>query len=192
MQALPVGRPNALRSQWIERSQFRMQGRPAFPFGTLIQFLPQGRIGGRQRRQPVLQRMEIQERPARKQRNAAAPLNILDQFAGIRAELPGGIRLPRVANVDQVMRGDRQNISGRLRRADVHVTVDHGGVHADDLAREALRQADRDIGLAGRGRPDDTQHEGSRVRSHLKLAHRPRENSRSSSCSVNVVQVGRP
>ena len=44
-----------------------------------------------------------------------------------------------------------------LGGADVHAAVELHGVGVDDLAAEALGQVEGEVGLAGRGRPDDAR-----------------------------------
>jgi hypothetical protein len=53
------------------------------------------------------------------------------------------------------MRHARAVRERRLRRADVEARVDLKRVAADDLARQPLGAAQRDLGLAGPGRSDE-------------------------------------
>ena len=77
----------------------------------------------------------------------------------------------------------------RLRRADVHAAIDHGGVDADDLEREA-RARDR---ARARSCPRPSAPSAGRQPAWSRAGgHRPRRNSRSSSSMPMNDQVGRP
>ena len=64
------------------------------------------------------------------------------------------------------MRRARSLFERRFSRADIEVPVDLHAVGAHDLAAEALGERDGELGLAGRGRPDD--HDQGRL---AEIAH---------------------
>ncbi len=146
---------------------------------------------------PVRQRPEIEHRAADQQRHACRGRGCRRSPRARRAaKAPGGIRLARVADVDQVMRHGAAFRRRRLRRADVHAPIHVRRVHAHDLERIAPGQRQRERRLAGARR----SHQADRVRGtsvaragHVAARrHRPRRNRRSSSSMRTKDHVGRP
>src|SRR5581483_2951277 len=72
-------------------------------------------------------------------------------------------RLGHVPDVEDVVGYALTLAHGELGRADVQAPVHLHRVGVDDLAAERVCQAQRQVGLAGGGRPDDRDYAGSHV-----------------------------
>ncbi len=187
------------------RASCCVQRRPAQLPRHGVDHEPDRRIGFRQVREPVLQRLEIQHGAAHEQRHAAGRGDARHQVDCLLAELRRGKTLGRVEDVDQVMRCLAPRAGVRLRGADVHAAIYLRRIDVDNLDREALRDRERHRGLAARRGTHEEEGGGSdcvtltgtgsallspspfRIDSYLPLM-----NIRSSSSSVTCRQVGRP
>ena len=107
-------------------------------------FFPDGQVGlvpGE--RAAFDQRIHIQARAARHDRDHAAAQDIL-RCSVRQLDIPrDGKRLARVTDIQQMMRHAAALRLGRLGCADVHPAVDLHGIGRDDLGMQPLRQCDR-------------------------------------------------
>ena len=190
LNTLRIVRLDAARGLRIERRELGVQRRPAALRGLGIDRSSHSRIRLRHIRESTAQCTEIEHRAADQQRQLAAGTDVVDRAPRVAHELPGRVRLQRIENVDEVMRMPAQHLARRLAGADVHAAIDHRRIDADDLQVVPLRQAQREIRLAGAGRPEDQRNR--RRAAPGRGAHRPRRNIRSRSPRLTYVQVGRP
>ncbi len=152
--ALAIGRRDARRRCGIDTGQLGVQRRPAARGGLVFDRQSELRIGGRQRRQAPFQCAKVQEGAADQQRHVAAGLDLRDQALRVVAKFARRVGLVRIANVDQVVRHGGARGGVGLGGADVHAPVHLAGVHADDLARQATGDGQRQRRLAGGGRTE--------------------------------------
>ena len=91
-------------------------------------------------KEAVKEGLEVQGSAADEKSDLAACLDVLHDASSL-VEPPGDAgRLPRVEDVEQVVRHPGALGGARLGRADVHAAVERHGVHADDLGAQALGQ----------------------------------------------------
>src|SRR6185369_14324975 len=111
---------------------------------------------------------QVEARPADENGERSPAGHVPEGGAGVSGEVGEAERLIRLDEVQAVMRDPAAFVEGRLRGADVEAAVDLAGVGGDDLGgdplpRQALRDVDREPGLAGGGRAgDDEEGRGSR------------------------------
>ena len=173
LDALRIGTLQARGRRGVHTRELGVERGPAFGGGPGIEPRAHRGIGRRQSREAVLERLEVQHRPADEQRNSAARANRGNRFDRIGAEPRRRVGFDRIEDVDQMMRHPRARRGVGLRRADVHAAIHLRGIHADDLDREALRERERERGLAGSGRAH--QQHGRNSGAHPNPPQRCRE-----------------
>src|SRR5690606_21238732 len=112
---------------------------------------PSSRVGARKIIETVAQGFVIQHGAATQQRDVPPCLYLVDQGQRVRAKGSGRVAFRRVTNIQQMVRNALPLVVRGLGGADVHATVDGGGVHSDDLDGPVLRQRQRRSAFAGRG-----------------------------------------
>ncbi len=156
--AAPVVRQDSGRGGRIDSGQPVVQR--CRTEGVQIGFqLASDRWIGTRKVEAVDDRPNVQRGPADNDRDRASCGDLGDALPGHRLELSHAGRLLDLQDVDQVMPNGRPLGRRRLRRTDVHATVDRHRVGADDLGRPAgrlqtLRQRHGESRLADRSRPD--------------------------------------
>jgi hypothetical protein len=119
LDALRVGRVDARGGDRIDFGQSRVQRGPAIAFGFGGDLRAQGGIGFRHRCEAVQKRLEIQAGASGEDREFPAREDVVDGDAGVAREVGRGIRLPRITDIDQVMRDVALLFARRFRRTDV-------------------------------------------------------------------------
>ena len=166
LDALRIGGMDARSGGRVNLRKLRVQRRPAV--------LPRFRsdcgadfgVGLRHVGQAVEQRAEIQASAARQDRQLAARDDAVDRGARVACELRSRIRLPWIAQIEQVVRHLRLLLRRRLRGADVEAPIDQRRIHADDFASKACRELQRVRTLAGRSRAHQGDCARTRIQSH--------------------------
>ena len=148
LDALRVRGLQARRALGIDARELGVQRRPPATAGIGVDCGAHLRIGGRQLREPVAQRLEVQHGAAHQHGDAPACGDLGDETHGIRAEPCRGVRLGRVEEVDEVMRHGAPLVGARLGGADVHSAVHLCRVDAHDLDGQARRDLHREERLA--------------------------------------------
>ena len=123
-------RCQARGGEWVKTLQLLVQSRPTEGAGLRFNISAQGGVGGRHVVQPVNQCLVIQHGATHKQRQFAPRRDVCHQALGIAGKLGGAVGVQRVTDVDQVVRNPRQFRRGRLGGADIHASVNQGGIHA--------------------------------------------------------------
>jgi hypothetical protein len=89
----------------VDAHQFIVQSLPAKASRLFLDAGPNDGVGGRQRREPLQQRLEIEHGAAHQQRNAAAVGNLFHLPQRILAKIGRRIAHGGVQDVDQPVRG---------------------------------------------------------------------------------------
>jgi hypothetical protein len=184
LNALRIGRIEPSRRHRINARELGVQRRPAETGRACVDCGAQFRIRWRQRTQAFVQRLEVEHRPADKQRHPSARSDSVDCAQGIVRKPRSGISLGRRDEIDQVMRNACACRRIGFRGADIHAAVHLRGIDADDFHREAFGEGERQRAFSRRGRAHQ-QH-------RRNIAHRPRMNNRSRSDKASWYHVGRP
>ena len=103
----------------------------------------------------VEQRLDVEHRAADDDRQRTAGRDGLDVGGGGLLVARDGRGLGDVEHVELVVRDAAALGDGELGGADVHAAVQLHGVGVHDLAAEAFGDVERQLRLAGAGRPDD-------------------------------------
>ena len=171
---LGVGGVDAPRGARIHLRKLFMQRRPAALGGLIRQPGAQRRVGGGHGRQAAQQGLEIQPGAAGQDRQPAAAGDVVQRGAGVNGEFGRRVRLPRIANVDQVVRHPASLVQGRLGRADVQAAVHQRRINADDFPAKTARAFKRERGLARRGRAHDGDGGRAWIERHALIIRHPR------------------
>jgi len=105
--------------------------------------------------EPVERAAQVQPRPADQDRQRAPRRDRGDLGAGQRLVLGDGRRLGNRPHVEQVVRHPAALVRRQLRGADVHARVQLHRVGVHDLAADRVGEPQCQVGLPGRGGPDD-------------------------------------
>ena len=138
--ALGIAGRKARGRRGVDACKLRMQGWPAQGVRLRFDGRANRRIGLGQIIQPFEQGFEIQQGAAHQHGQLATLADGRHQVLCIARKVGGVVGLCRVANVQQVVRHGGALLRAGFRGANVHITVDQGGIHADDFNRPALRQ----------------------------------------------------
>ena len=150
----------------IDRREPGVEDRAAEFVGLPLQPAAHGGIDRRTLEQAEEKRFEVERRAADEERRLAPRLDGGD--GGLRpVEPPSHVgRLPRVENVDQVVRHAAADGGGRLGRADVHAPIERHRVHRDDLGPESVGEVEGKGRLARPGRAGQDEAVLERRRGH--------------------------
>ena len=149
------------RSQWRRSRGFQFRFEPA----------PDGRVGAREF-QHVQGGADVEPGAAGQDGAFAACVDAGDEFPGLLLEVRDAGFLGHIQDVQEMVWHSPAFGPGDLGGTDVHAAVELHGIGVDDLAVELQCERDREIGLAGAGRPDDGDHRQSRVL-HCPVLRRP-------------------
>jgi hypothetical protein len=134
----------------IDFCQAAMQRRGAFDAGGFLKFAAQFPIRRRAAEEAAEECFQIQRRAADKEDLAATGDDLIGGCRGGFEVLSYAEILRRVENVDQMMRDALLLLSGWLRSADVHTTIQSHGIERDDFGADLLRQLNADCRFAAR------------------------------------------
>ena len=101
---------------------------------------PNGTVCARQRREPVPQSTQVEQRPADEQRQPAARTDLADESGSVARESSCRVGLGRLQDVDEMMRDGAAYSRGRFRGADVEPAINERRVHADYFERYSFGQ----------------------------------------------------
>ena len=118
----------------IQSGKSGMHGWPSGLCGFCIQSGTDDRICFGKIVQSFCQGMKVQHGAADEQGYFSALLNALDEREGVFSELCGRIGFGGVDDVDKVVRDCCLFLKGWFCCADIHVTIDEGGIDRDDFA----------------------------------------------------------
>ena len=144
----------------VQFGQSGMQGWPSGLCGFFIQSGTDGRVGFGEVVQSFCQRVEIQHGAADEQRQFSALYDALNEREGVFAKLCCRIGIGRVNDVDEVVRNGGLFFAGWFCGADVHVTIDEGGINGDDFAWDMAGDFERGGGFSGSCRSHDGDDRG--------------------------------
>src|SRR5689334_1165767 len=151
-----VVRVDLRRRGRVGRLQLRVRGRdPSGLRGPRLELGPQREVLAGER-QVVDDGLHVEAGSADEERTAAARLDVRDR--GARRSLGAGDRpvLPRIGDVDEMVRHRGALLGRRLRGTDVHAPVHLHRVDRDDLdVTEGARDRQRERGLPRCGRTDE-------------------------------------
>ncbi len=148
---------NAARRLRIQHSQARVHCLHAQALHFLLQLCAYRRVGLGKRRQATQEGAKVKPRAPDQQRHSSGGVYLGDCPLRIFGELCCGIGFLRLANVDETVRRTREDLRSRFAGADVHASVDHRGVHADDVDGKRRGELDRHVGLSGRRRAHEAK-----------------------------------
>jgi len=117
-------------------------------------------IGGRSFEESFRQGLEVQDRAADGEDQAAAGVDIVDGGLGPFHEPAGGKRFGRIDHIDQVVWDFLADCNVRLGRTDIHVAIDLHRIDGQDLGAELFGQGASEGALAGGGAADDEDNPG--------------------------------
>ena len=175
--AAGVGRTDRDRGRRVEPDELVVQVTGAVPLGPLLQLgADRGVRAGEV--EPVEQRPHVEPRPADDdappsaggdRRQVRAPRRLVPRDRGVLGD---------VEDVELVVRDPAPLLRRQLGGADVHAAVELHGVGIDDLAVEGRGEGEAEVGLAGRRRADDRDHQrGHAVRRHAVRRHAVRRHA---------------
>jgi hypothetical protein len=110
------------------------------------------------------QASQVQTRPSHHDRDPVRGDDRVDRPLGPRHELGQREIVARLDLVDQMVRDLRALRPGRLGGRRVEAPIYLQSVAPDDLARQAPREIEREVGLAGPGRSDEDEEPRQRRR----------------------------
>ena len=115
----------------------------------------EGWVGGRCVVETVEQRAEVEAGAAGDDRQAPTGGDGGERLAGVAGPVAGVETLVGIDEVEEVVRDEGAVGGGGLGGADLHAAVHADGVAGEDFAREALGEAEGEVGFAGGGGADD-------------------------------------